>query len=265
VLASLLAATVVAAAPGVQIAEPIRVSLEPEGTLLVADIGQGRGKVVRVSPKTGARTVVPGTTGLGRVFDAVRRGRAVYVVADSRLLRVEQGRAKVVARGLRGPTDVALEPGGTALVAESQADRVVRVSLATGRVTPVVTRGLSQPLAVARGADGAVYVADGHSGTDGRVRRIERDGSLTPLIDGLVLPSSVEVLAGGRLLVVDHVAHEGKGSVFVYDGPNRAETLAERSIAAPTSATVARDGTVYVTSFGTPRLGRLVGGRLRAL
>ena len=81
-------------------------------------------------------------------------------------------------------------------------------------------------------------------------------------VSGLVLPISLAVLANDRLLVVDHVSHGGRGSVLVYSGSRIVETLADRSVRAPTSACVARDGAVYVTSFELPQVGRLVGGAL---
>jgi hypothetical protein len=58
------------------------------------------------------------------------------------------------------------------------------------------------------------------------------------------------------------VSHAGNGSVLVYRGSELVETLADRSVRSPTSACVGRDGSVYVTSFGPAKVGRLVAGSL---
>jgi hypothetical protein len=245
--------------------EAFRVALDGD-TLLVADAGGGRGRVVRIDPATGERSIVAGSDRLGRVYDVETSDEGLLVVVPDRLLRLRAGKAQVVASGLRGATDLAVVGDGTGYVVEADANRVRRVDLATGRLTAVVERGLDQPLAVAATRDGALYVADGHSGNDGQVRRIDGSGTLLPVIDGLALPVAVGVLPGDRLLVVDHVGHDANGSVLVYRGPELVEALAARTVPAPTSAVVARDGAVYVTSFAQPGVGRLdAAGRLRDL
>src|SRR5262249_8144279 len=77
----------------------------------------------------------------------------------SRLGTVTVRKAAGIPISFVWPTSVAVEPGGSLLVAENGLARVMRVGLSTGRVTDVVS--LTKAYAVRRASSGAVYATDG--------------------------------------------------------------------------------------------------------
>jgi sugar lactone lactonase YvrE len=230
--------------------EPYAVSAGPGGTLLVADGRSGR--IVQVDPRTGRR--VNFARGLGWVYDVARGPGGVYVGTSTRVWRLAHGRREVMARGLRDATGVAVAADGTLFVVESGRNRVLRVDARTHRRTVVASTGLDQPLGLALQADGTPLVADSHHG---RVVRVGAGGRLEPVLQGLALPIGVTAVAGGGVVVVDHVAHDAFSRILLLRPDGTTETLSEGRIRAATSIAVARGGTRYVTSFARPFLGRL--------
>jgi DNA-binding beta-propeller fold protein YncE len=261
-----------------QLVEPYRVAVEARGTLLVADGGRGGGRIVRVDPRTGRRTLVAGTGGrrfalnggrplrasLGRVTDvALGAGGAIYAVAAKRVIRIAGGRVRVLAR-FRAALGLALDGRRAVYVTDDEGGRLLRLDQRTRRVT-TVARGLDQPIGVAV-AGGRVYVGSGHDG--GRVERLGDGGSRETVVDGLALPAFVTALSDGSLLVVDHVRHDARGRVLRVGRDGSIVTLSSGRIPAPLSAAATRDGTIYVTSFSRRLpLGRLdpATGELRPL
>jgi glucose/arabinose dehydrogenase len=92
---------------------------------------------------------------------------------NKRLIRVDPrgGRAAVVAAGLRTPMGLVLEPSGAALVLEFDSHSLSRIAMNGSRKT--LATGLSSPYALARAADGPVYVVETGKGLT--VRRIYVD------------------------------------------------------------------------------------------
>ena len=78
---------------------PTQVIVESRGTLLVADGSSGR--IVRVDPRTGERSVVE--HGLGSVWGVAYGPGGLYALTDTKVLLFRGGHSQVVARGLRGP------------------------------------------------------------------------------------------------------------------------------------------------------------------
>jgi DNA-binding beta-propeller fold protein YncE len=120
------------------------------------------------------------------------------------------------AAELNGPTGLALDASsGTLYIADTANNRVVRLQLSTGIVTPFAGTGiagfsgdtqpagsakLNRPVALATDAQGDVFVAD--SGNN-RVRRIDAVGTITTVLAGLKEPFGVAVDTSGRLLIVN--------------------------------------------------------------
>ena len=265
----LLAAGGVARPAAVPLVEVYRVVAEPSGTLLVADGGKGGGRVVRVDPATGRRTLVAGTGGrsfagaggparrasLGRVTDvALGPGGSIYAIASKRVARIgRDGRLKVLAR-FRAALGLAVSPRGIVYVTDDEGGRVLRLDPAMRRTTTIAT-GLQQPIGVALERSGAIVVASGHDG--GRVERIQAGGRRETVLGGLALAAFVTALPDGSLLVVDHVRHDARGRILRVAPDGRVTTLSDGRILAVSSAAQARDGRIYASAFLAPYVGRL--------
>jgi sugar lactone lactonase YvrE len=250
-----------AAAPpqAAPIREPYAVVVEPSGTLLVADGGSGR--VVRVDPRSGRRRVF--VRRLGRVYDVAYARGAVYASTSTRVWRFARGRRQVIARGLRDAVGLDVAADGSIYVAESAANRVLRIDGRTRRRSVVASAGLDQPIGLVRLKDGSLLVSDSHHG---RVVRVEAGGRLEPVLEGLSLPVGLTPAAGGGVLVVDHVRHDAFGKILLLRRDGTVETLSAGKIRAPTGIAVGRGGVRYVTAFARPFLGRLdASGALRPL
>jgi DNA-binding beta-propeller fold protein YncE len=256
-----------AAAPS--LVEAYRVVAEPAGTLLVADGGRGGGRIVRIDPATGRRTLVAGSGGqvfsgaggsarrasLGRVTDVALGPRgSIYAVASKRVVRIgRDGRLTVVAR-FRAALGLAVTARGVVYVTDDEGGRVLRFDPATRR-TSVLATGLSQPIGIALERVGTIVVSSGHDG--GRVERIDPGGRRETVVAGLALAAFVTALPDGSLLVVDHVRHDARGRVLRVAPDGRVSTLSDARILAVSSAAQARDGRIYVSAFSAPFVGRL--------
>jgi sugar lactone lactonase YvrE len=253
-----LALSVASLASPAALHEPYRVIVEPSGKLLVADGGSGR--IVRVDPDTGEQSVY--AHGLGRVYDlAYGPGRVLYASAGGRVVRLSRSGRRVVARGLRSPTGLAIGRDSSIYVVEGERNRVLRIRPGGSRRV-LAAKGLDQPIGIAL-VSGAIYVSDSHHG---RVVRVSPKQRLEPVVQGLALPAALSTGLDGSLLIVDHVRHDQPGKILRRNRDGSIDTLSSGAITAVTSASVAPNGTVYATSFEAPFLGRVgADGRLRQL
>ena len=227
------------------LAEAYKVVIDRDGTLLVADANRGRGRIVRIDPATGRRSVAarPG----GRVYSvAVGPDGLVYVVAANRVWRLEaSGRLTSIAE-LVDAFAVAFAPGRLYVSQQTSPDIRV-VDLASGAIRTFAS-GFDQPLGMTTLADGTLLVADSHHG---KVVALAPDGAARAFQDGLTLPVDVSPGRDGSVLVVDHVAHDGPtpGRIFRHDRNGHVTIVSEGQAIALTSAAEAPDGTLYATSF----------------
>ncbi len=261
------------------IVDAYKVAVTPSGQLLVADGGGDAGRIFRIDPRTGSRSVFAGDGGrgfslrdtarrssLGHVTDvAVSPGGLVYAIASERVVKIDRrGRLTVVAR-IPGAIGLALGRGAV-YVTDVKRGRLLRVR--HGR-TEVIARGFSEPLVgVAVSPNGSVFVSSGSG--NGRVESIADDGSRRLVFEGLALAAFISFAPDGTLLVVDHVRHEQSsppGKLLRVSLDGTVTTLSEGKIRAPFSAVQTAAGVVYATSFGTPAVGRLdpATGRLLAI
>ena len=257
-LAIAFAAVVAAPPQAAQLTSPFQIAVEARGTLLVADGDSGR--VVRVDPRTGRRTVF--ARGFGSVY-GVAVGRAgVYVMTSSRVVLFHGGKKTVVARGFSVPRGLAVARDGTVYVSESEKNRIVAFPRAGGVPTVVAAAGLDQPLGLALAPDGSLLVCDSHHG---RVVRVGDGGALTPVLDGLGLPVVLSFSAAGDLYVADHVEHGEPGKIVRLRADGTKTTLSAGKIINLSGVAVSRGGVVYASSFLAPYIGRLdATGRIKA-
>src|SRR5262249_28739807 len=112
---------------------PFNLIVEPKGTLLVADGGSGR--IVRVDPRTGRRSVF--ADGLGTVYDLVYGPGGLYASTATEVVRFAGGKKQVVLRGLHDPIGIAVARDGSIYVAEATRNRVLRFAAGSLRRTVV--------------------------------------------------------------------------------------------------------------------------------
>jgi sugar lactone lactonase YvrE len=234
---------------------PRAVAVAPDGTVLVADTGQG----------------------------VVRR------IAHDGRIRIVMGGPRHVGTRLAAPTDVLALPNGDVLVADSTTRRVVRRTAAgavelvagsggigsTGDGGPATAASFVSPTVLAAQSDGGLLIGDRAAGT---IRRVDPAGVITTVaqaprhaLEGLAVAPDGAVLASLRRTIERGTSTEivrydgtagriaGTGSNgFAGDGPATAVALDD-----PTQLAVAPDGTLLIADTDNDRIRRLtVDGRL---
>jgi DNA-binding beta-propeller fold protein YncE len=242
---------------------PYDLAIEPDGKLVVADLGEPNrkdGAVIRVDPLTGVQSLV--SSG-GEFFDpagiAVAPDGQIYVVDnrapdnDGAVIRVDPrtgAQTLVTARSsapgrreLDLPFGIAIEADGKLVVSnrESPASlpllcsvlgKVVRVDPVTGDQVMVSSAGLiAWPLGLAVRPDGGIVVAN-ECGAGGGLVLLDRLGlgqlMLTPNgpQDVLVTPERVAFDPNGGLLVSDFSAGpDGEGGIVGVNPETGAQSL----------------------------------------
>ena len=258
-LVSLVAAAVLAAPPTqVKLTGPFGAVVEPRGTLLVPDGASGR--IVRVDPRTGRRTVY--AKGLGRVYALAFGPDGLYAGTATKVVRFSGGKQYTVVRGLHDAAGLAVATNGNLFVAEETGNRVLRFDAGTRKRTVLASDGIDQPLGLTLTNDGSLLVADSHHG---RIVRIGDDGSLEPVLEGLGLPVGLASAPDGSVLVADHVSHTSRGKILRLHPDGTTDTVSSGKIRGLSGVAVARNGTLYATSFYAPFVGRLTpSGALKA-
>jgi sugar lactone lactonase YvrE len=153
------------------------------------------------------------------VVDA--EGRLLTGLYDGRIVRVDPatGGTETVATASGRPLGLEALPDGRLLVCAGHAG-LLRVDPATGAVEPLVTQIDGAPLTFCSNAvaapDGTVYFTEStrrygfdhwradiyeHTAT-GRLFRLDQDGTVTTLLDGLAFANGVALAADGTYLVV---------------------------------------------------------------
>jgi sugar lactone lactonase YvrE len=221
---------------------PTSVDVEPGGSLLVVENGNGR--VVRIDPATGKTVVVAEADGAYAVAHAP--SGAVYLSAGKSLLRLDgAGHTIAVAQaaGDIGPVAVA----GNGDVYYATATHVFRVAGGTGAPAPIAGQ-LSGPHGLAVTTDGGLLVSD--TG-DARVLRIDLGTGKAETWGDLVTPRGIAIAHDGTVYVVDVSTH--RVVHLMIDG--RRLGSVKRVFSDPYAVAAAGDGSLYVVD--TAAVGRL--------
>ena len=218
-------------------ASPTSVALEPGGTLLVVENGSGR--VLRVDPSTGAKTVI--ASGLSRPYDVITApDGSILLSTESTVIRL--GTGEVIATADRQIGRILLAPNGDLYY--TTATTAYRVAAGTHEQVPVAD-GLAAPHGLALAGDGALLISNTES--DSIVRVDPATGTVTTFarLDGSA--GDLAVGPDGTLYVCDmtaqrivHLTATGRRIGFV--GP---------VFAVPYALAVAADGGVYVVEAET--------------
>jgi DNA-binding beta-propeller fold protein YncE len=191
------------------------------------------------------------------------------------------GRASVLVGNLDTPSEVALAPDGSLLIAETGAHVIRRVHPADGRteiVAGVTGRAgyldgsgaqalFNAPVGVAVGSDGSIFVADTYND---RIRAIDREGNVRTLAGAgeasfadastgaqaqFDTPCGIAVAPDGALIIADTGNNrlrrvEQNGSVSTVAGTGERSSMdgvpTVASFNEPTGVAVDKDGRIYV-------------------
>jgi sugar lactone lactonase YvrE len=238
-----------------ELGRPTAVKFDSRGRLVVSEASAGR--ITAVDLATGGRAVLA-TVPLGIDNVSVGPDDRIFVshYVDGRVAEETAGRQRVLSEpGLLGPHGLALDVDGTVLFADGLSVGAVVDGLAQRRIRLLVdlptlaidVAPLAGGLAVL-GAGGEILAYDGSGGaptvvadglTDatglradgdrlvvaqrgpGRISAVERDGRVSPLVDGLPAAASVDLLDGGHavgagplVLLIDAVGGERRVDGF---------------------------------------------------
>lgn len=212
---------------------PASVDVEPDGSLLLVENGNGR--VLRITPGKGK------TAEVARAYKAYSVAHAptgaVYLSAGPSLLRIDgAGSATLVAHadGDIGPVAVAAN-GDVYFTTGTQ---VFRVAAGTG-VPTQVAGGLSGPHGLAVTEDGGLLVSDtGH----GRVERVDLKTRHAETWGDISEPRGIDIAPDGTVYLVDASTHR----VVHLMADGRRLRSVKHVFHDPYDVAAAVDGSVYV-------------------
>jgi sugar lactone lactonase YvrE len=219
---------------------PTSVDVEPDGSLLVVE--NGNGHVVRIDPATGKTALVATVAHAYAVAHAP--SGAVYLSAGGSLLRLDAAghTTPVVEGGDVGPVAVA----GNGDVYYATGTQVVRVAGGNGAQAQVAG-GLSGPHGLAVLNDGGLLVSD----TGHRVERIDLTTGKAETWGNLVTPRGIAIAPDRTAYVVD--ASIDRVVRLRIDGLRLGSV--KRVFSDPYGVAAAGDGSLYVVD--TAAVGRL--------
>lgn len=186
---------------------PHDLAIDASGTLYVAETGAGR--IARISPDGKAQTYIDDVE--EPVDLAFHPGGELFVceLGAGRVSAYRSPREKrVVVSGMGGPHGLAFAGARVAYVNDWSRNSVVAVD-ANGRVRTVAE--VEDPVGIAIGRSGDLYVAQPQVGT---VARVKIDGTRVVLIEGLNGPRDPVFDDAGNL----YVAETGAGRILMIEG-----------------------------------------------
>ena len=279
-----LGATSAVAASTPRLASSRTAVLGETATIVVTGAASRPSLTLRRGSRTVAAAVSPAANGW--------RARVRFPAAGSWLLTARVGGRRfplgsiAVRFAIRNAVRLAAGAGGTLLVADSGAKRIVRLDLAAGTQTVVADR-LQRLTSVTEAPDGTVYAT-----ADERVWKI--DGGRTEIDAGAGDPPIDIAAAAGTLYVSRYGPHVDRidagarsryagfdrphgvtvvadGGVYVADtyagavkrlSPEGAVTTVAQGLQLPVDVAQAADGSLLVADVGAHRLARIRSGRV---
>ena len=236
------------------------VALDPEGSLVVADVlGNQVARIAAGTVTRLARLEFPVEVALDprggvAVVTEERRvqllsGGGVRTIAGSATPGFSGDGGPATAARLDQPTAIAYDAAGNLFISEL-GGRLRRVDAATGTIATIAGVGgqgfggdggpatraqLDRPHGLAVAADGTVYFADTFNH---RIRKIAPDGTITTVATGLSTPNDVTLAPDGTLYATDYgnngIVRLGAGGAVAQvaraDGPNSVAVAADRTI-----------------------------------
>ena len=170
-------------------------------------------------------------------FDATGAMVATLETDSGGLVRLSDGRRQMILSGLNHPDGLRLIGSEFWLTEETRDGRVLHGSLTGDGAHTDAT--LDHPEGIDRLSDGALVVAEDTA--SGRLVRIDHDGSVTELLNGLANPEGVVVGLDGDVFVAETDA----GRVLRIHAGNATTYLT--GVHQPDPTLFARDGAMWVT------------------
>lgn len=235
---------------------PEALAIAPDGDLLIAN--QGTNQVIRRMPN-GALKVVAGN------------GKAGYAGDGGRALKAE----------LNNPAGMAVSSNGTIYVADTGNNRVraisprgiIRTVAGNGRSGsggvggPAIDAAVTQPVAVALGNQGRLYIADNAGiqliSSNGDLSTVVAAGAGVLNINGAptaFFPSAIAVGTTGDLYVAD-----SSPKLLVEFTPTGHVVNSWTIYVTPAGLATAPDGSVLVANYGSFAVDRIVNDQITAL
>ncbi|HKA00221.1 MAG TPA: hypothetical protein VKE70_27105, partial [Candidatus Solibacter sp.] len=184
------------AAVKAQLRQPHSIVFDPQGRLLICDIGNNR--VRRLDLKTGVIETWAGNGERGTVAD------------DTPVASAALNEPRAIAVAPNGDMFLVLRRGNAVYRIDGKTERIYHVAGTgetgyTGDGGPAKTAKLAGPKGIAVAPDGSLYLADTENHA---IRRIDlKTGIITTVLDKLKRPHGIFVAADGKVFVADSENH----------------------------------------------------------
>src|SRR3989454_3308353 len=214
--------------------DPVGVTVDNHGDIIVVDITSSGGSIVRVNSTTGAQTVIssggnfsqPNAVAVDRNGDLiVCDGNWFNLGGTGKIIRVNAttGAQTVISSGgnLVSPRSLAIDSNGQIIVADANAfglgGAIFRIDPLTGAQTTVSSGGLfAEPDGIAIDANGDFIVSDPFAGGSSIIRVNSTSGAQTLISSGgnLVDNFALVIDPQGKIFVADPTAFGGNGGII---------------------------------------------------
>ena len=178
-----------------QFRQPHSIAFDPQGRLLICDIGNNR--IRRLDLKTGIIQTWGGT------------GERAAVADGTPIASAPLNEPRAIAVAPNGDMFLVLRRGNAAYRIDGKTERIYHVAGTgetgyTGDGGPAKTAKLAGPKGISVAPDGSLYLADTENHA---IRRIDSAGVITTVLANLKRPHGIFVAADGKVYVADSENH----------------------------------------------------------